>query len=204
MKKRVTLLEIAICLFCVGCVVGSAIFTFAATGSPVTIPVTATIPSLNNLTVTLSRAPAGGGNFTNASSIDFGTLNFDNTNKVFTSQWYYAADVGTESNADWTVSHSIASIRNATLNSTLDDHVNVIFVKKGAGTSNETQFSNATFTNSTGKSFVKSQFSGGYWLRIYYGIATGNVTTDATGAKPIGVDQPAGRYDGSATITMAP
>jgi hypothetical protein len=201
MKKRVTLLEGAICLFCIGCVVGSAIFTFAA---PVIIPVTATIPSMNNLTVSLAKAPAGGGNWTNASSIDFGTLNFDNINKVFTSNWYYAADVGTESNADWTITHTRASINNVTLGANLDNNVNVVFVKKGSGASNESQLDKVTFSNSTSKSFVKSQFDGGYWLRIYYGVATGNVTTDAPGAKPIGADKPAGRYDGTATITMSP
>jgi hypothetical protein len=201
MKKRVTLLEGVICLFCIGCVVGSAIFTFAA---PVTIPVTATIPAMNNLTVALSKAPSGGGNWTNASSIDFGTLNFDNINKVFTSPWYYAVDVGTESNDAWTVTHTRASINNATLGDNLDNNVNVVFAKKGIGASNESQLDKVTFTNSTSKSFTKSQFTGGYWLRIYYGVATGNVTTDAPGAKPIGVEKPAGRYDGTATITMSP
>lgn len=201
MKGRVTLLDILICLVCLGVVAGSAMLTFAAT---VNLPVIATVPSLNNLTVTLSRAPAGGGNWTNASSVDFGTLTFDNVNKIFKTNWYYAADVGTESNADWTVTHTISSINNATLGDDLDDNVNVVFVKKGVGTTNETQLDKVTFANSNNKGYIKSAFAGGYWLRIYYGVATGNITTDAPGASPIGLGKPAGKYQGTSIITMSP
>jgi hypothetical protein len=200
MKMRSTLLEIVICLILIGGVVGMAIFTFAA----VTIDVFATIPSVNNLSVSLSRALASGGNWTNASSVDFGTLNFDNTWKVFRPLYYYAADVGASSNGNWTITHTRSSIMNATLGANLDDNVNVEFKKKGIGDANETQLSGGyvSFANSNNKAYTKSQFNGGYWLRIYYGIATGN-TTDASNVTAITTEKPAGSYQGTATITLS-
>jgi hypothetical protein len=77
-----------------------------------------------------------------------------------------------------------------------------------------TQLAKVSFAESgTNKSFSKTQLKEGAtqgWLRIYYGIGTGNkVTTDqctddAPNVVPIGMDKPYGDYAGAATLTLTP
>jgi hypothetical protein len=65
------------------------------------------------------------------------------------------------------------------------------------------ELSKFSFANSNSKAFTKAQLAGG-WLRIYYGIGTGEAGKDAAGVTPIGLDTPAGTYAGSVTITLTP
>ena len=66
-----------------------------------------------------------------------------------------------------------------------------------------TQIEKVTYANSNSKAYNKAYLAGG-WLRIYYGIATGKVADDATGASPITNLKAYGQYSGQVTITLTP
>lgn len=166
-----------------------------------TVDVAAVIPQQNGLTVSVSKVV--GTTWTNATAIDFGSLVYDAENSVFGANAYYAVDVGVNSNAaEWTVTHRASSISNTAGTDDLDDNINVDFVKQ-VDDDTATDLDKVTFANSDNKAFTKSQLTGG-WLRIYYGIATGNATEDAPGAVPIDSDKPFGDYKGSVTLTLTP
>ena len=191
-------------------------------GGSVTRNITANIDPQDGLDVHITKVtngqwpPAG---TPSESSIAFGTLTYDSTNHIFLPNCYYAVDVGVLSNAaDWTVTHTISSMINQSgFSANLDHNVNVTFARtenvvdpntgEVTGT-NDTILDKITFAESNNRSYTKSQLSSG-WLRIYYGIATGNKnpsngTTDAPNALPITTDKPAGNYVGSVTITLTP
>lgn len=167
-----------------------------------TVTVNATVPvKAGGLTVTVSKVI--GTTWSSASSIGFGSLVWDSTNKIFLPNCYYAVDVAVEDNTGsaWTVTHTRASLAHGT--DDLNDKVNVSFVKKVA-TGTEVVDKLRSFTDSQSVAYTKAQLGSG-WLRIYYGIGTGNpLKPDATGVTPIGLDTPAGTYTGSVTITLTP
>jgi hypothetical protein len=67
-----------------------------------------------------------------------------------------------------------------------------------------TQLQKVSYGNSNNVAYTKAQLSGG-WLRIYYGVGTGDpADPDAPGVTPIGLDTAAGTYNGSITITLTP
>ncbi|MDD5668742.1 MAG: hypothetical protein PHE58_01745 [Candidatus Omnitrophica bacterium] len=193
MKKGLITLIIGV-LFC-----SAVSLCFAA--DPKYVDVQAEIPSQDGLSVSISKVQNG--TWSTDTKIDFGTLKFDNANKIFTGQWYYAVDVGVNSNAaDWTIKHDVSSnVQLVGGTDTLNDNINVTFVKQlSSGTSPE--LLKCTLTESNGRSYTKSSLSGG-WLRIYYGIATGESAVDAANVKTIGTDKPSGVYKGQVKITLS-
>lgn len=177
------------------------------------IQVKATIPQTDGLTVTVHRVLASDNTWvktSNIDNIDFGRLYFDETYNIWRSYYYYAVDVSINSNAaNWTVTHATTNITNGSEN--LDNNINVTFtkvVKRSDGTDSESELAKVSYADSNNKKFTKSDISGG-WLRIYYGIATGNKDpdkddfVDAPGVVPIGMDKPYGTYTGTVTLTLA-
>lgn len=170
-----------------------------------TITVNATVPTMTGgLSVGVSKVDSATGLvWTPATSISFGTLVWDTVNSIFLPDSYYAVDIGVLDNTGtaWTVTHTRASLANGVNN--LNDKVNVSFNKQTDKT-HGTELQYVSFNNSQSKAFTKATLAGG-WLRIYYGIGTGNpAKPDATGVTPIGLDTPAGTYTGSVTITLTP
>jgi len=165
------------------------------------VDVKAYIPQQNGLSVTVTRIVNEVWDTTPSSSIDFGTLTFDAVNKIFAASCYYAVDVGINSNqAAWTITHTRTSLVNGTDN--LDKSVNVIFVKQTSNTAS-TPLDKLSYADSNNKAYTKTALSGG-WLRIYYGIATGEVAKDAPNTQVIGATQTYGNYAGQVTLTLTP
>ncbi|MFH0858943.1 MAG: hypothetical protein V1842_05355 [Candidatus Omnitrophota bacterium] len=169
-----------------------------------TVAVSATVPTVTGgLSVVVSKVI--GTTFTPASSVSFGTLALDPVNNIYTTadQSYYAMDIGVVDNTAtiWSVAHTRASLVSGANN--LDGKVNVSFVKQTSSTAS-TPLQKVSFNNSQSISYNKTALAGG-WLRIYYGLGTGDpANPDATGVTPIGLDTPAGTYTGSVTITLTP
>jgi hypothetical protein len=170
---------------------------FAQVSTP-SIPVTASIGGQNSINVTINRIVNT--TWTTASSIAFGLLSYNSTNRIFTAPAYYALDVNIASNAaNWTVTHTANTIGDG-LGNNLDSNINVGFVRQTGNTT----FTNLTngyvsYSNSTAKSYTSSALSGG-WLRIYYGLGTGS--GDYAGVTPITTAKPAGNYTGSVVLTL--
>jgi hypothetical protein len=204
-KKEVKMKNILIGMifvFVAFCATNAWAITTPVSAPPITV--SATVPTeTGGLTVTVNKVV--GDVWTTASSIGFGTLDLDPVNNIFTpaDKGYYAVDIGVADNTgtDWRISHARGSlVRSAGGN--IDNKVNVTFVKQTGKTT--TAWSEMyTFGESAGKVYTKTQLAGG-WLRIYYGIATGQAGKDAANATPIGLDTPAGTYTGSVTITLSP
>lgn len=165
------------------------------------VNVSAQVPQQSSLTVAISRVV--GTTWTTATGIDFGALVFDSVNNVFGTAGgaYYAVDVGVSNNASaWTLTHTGTSITDGVNN--LDSNVNVTFMRQTSSTTG-TQLDKVTYANSNNKSYTNTQLAGG-WLRIYYGVATGDTTTDAPGATPVTTEKANGNYAGVVTIQMTP
>lgn len=175
--------------------------TSAWAASSATVTVNATVPTVTGgLTVTVSKVT--GTVWTAATSISFGTLVWDTVNSIFLPASYFAVDVGVTDNSGtaWTVTHTRASLANGTNN--LNNKVNVSFNKQTSSTV-ATELQKVSYANSNSIAYTKAQLAGG-WLRIYYGVGTGEPGKDAAGVTPIGLDTPAGTYTGSVTITLTP
>lgn len=158
----------------------------------------ADIPPTSALKVTVSKI-VGNVWVKDQPSIDFGTLYYNFDYKSFVSACYYAIDVGVSSNAlNWEVKHETTSMSNGS--EILDENINVVFMKQ-LNDRNATELLKVNFAESNGKIFNKSQLTDG-WLRIYYGLATGQADKDAPNAKPIGPSKTFGNYQGTVKITM--
>lgn len=190
------------------CLVAVIVVAFCATGawaSSQTVNVNAVVPTVSGgLNVTVNRVI--GDTWTPATAINFGTLALDPVNNIFvpSDARYYAVDIGVRDNSGtiWTLTHTRTSFRKDATNN-LDSNTNVSFVKQ-ASSSVGVVDSYVSFNNSNNKAYTKTQLGSG-WLRIYYGLGTGNTTTpDAPGVTPIGLNKPAGIYAGSVTITLTP
>ncbi len=172
-----------------------------------TITVKAVIPSTNGMTVTISQVV--GTTFTPLAAndtMDFGTLTLDTVNHIYSAPFYFAVDIGVLNNSGaWTVQHTPASIYNRTTGNTsqnLDSNINVTFEHQLTDTTSS-PLAQLSFLNST-RSVTNTDISTG-WLRIYYGIGTGNTTTpDNPGVVPIPQTQVAGNYQGSVTLALTP
>jgi len=154
------------------------------------------------------------------SSVNFGTLIRIEKDKIFTGSSYYAVDVVVLDNTgrSWTLTHTAAAIIRRPLAfpiSRLDDSITVAFAKvmrpRGATKDEETPLSRGTYRESNNAQFDRAKLEGGKggWLRIYYGIATGNPdpskgTLDPAGAFPISQYQLGGDYSGGVTLTLTP
>ena len=191
------------------CMIAVVVVAFCATGAwagtSQTVNVNASIPTISGgLTVTVSKVI--GTTWTTDTAINFGTLALDSVNNIFApvDKRYYSVDVGVVDNSGtvWTITHTRSSFKKDATNN-LDSNVNVTFVKQTSA-SVGTDLKKVSFNDSNNVAYTKTQLSGG-WLRLYYGIGTGNpAKPDATGVLPIGLDKPAGAYAGSVTITLTP
>jgi hypothetical protein len=191
------------------CAMAVAVIAFCSTGAwaatSQTINVSATVPTMTGgLSVTVSSVNGTGTPvFTPATSISFGTLVWDTVNKIFLPANYFAVDIGVTDNSGtaWTITHTRTSL--AGNGSNLDSKVNVSFNKQTSSTAS-TELQKVSYGSSQSIAYTKAQLAGG-WLRIYYGVGTGDPTKpDATGVTPIGLDTPAGTYNGTVTITLTP
>lgn len=181
--------------------------------APVTVNVNAIVPTITGgMTVSVNKVV--GTTWTpNQSSISFGTLVWHPENgtngkplNIFLPTMYYAVDIGVTDNSGtiWTVTHTRSSlVRSAGGN--IDNKVNVSFnrVVLTGGVESESEFQKLSFANSNSIGYNKTALNGG-WLRIYYGVGTGETAKDALGVTPIGLDTPAGTYAGSVTFTLTP
>lgn len=166
-----------------------------------TVNVRAVVPSVNSLNLTVSRIQNL--TWTNATSMDFGTLTFDTTNHIFTSPYYYAVDCGVVDNSGnvWTLTHTATNF--ASGNNTLNSKVNVDFMRQNLTNANGTVISERSYANaSLGVPITKTQLGNDGWLRIYYGLGTGS--GDNPGVTPINSTQASGTYTGSVTVTLTP
>ncbi len=175
-----------------------------------TVTVNATVPTqTGGLTVGISKVV--GTTWTpGQTSVSFGSLVWHPENgtngkplNIFLPTMYYAVDIGVSDNSGtaWVVTHTRSSLAGQGTN--IDNKVNVSFVKQTSDTVG-VELSKFSFGSSNSKAFTKATLAGG-WLRIYYGIGTGDpAKPDASGVTPIGLDTPAGTYTGSVTITLTP
>ncbi len=167
-----------------------------------TVNINASVPLLaGSLSVGVSKIT--GSTWTSATSISFGTLTWNTTNHIFLADSYFAVDIGVVDNSGtaWTITHTRTSL--AGNGSNLDNKVNVSFNKQTDST-HATELQKVSYGNSQSVAYTKAQLAGG-WLRIYYGVGTGDpAKPDAAGVTPIGIDTPAGTYNGTVTITLTP
>jgi hypothetical protein len=214
MLRKITLVTVVIlCL--------SGYICFAANTQ--NISVTASIPQVTNgLDIGISKITPGASctapdTWTpNQSSIAFGALTWDTTYKIFKAAQYYAVDIGVINNGgtNWTLTHTRTNLQKDTTNN-LNNNVNVTFMKQ-LSSATGTELQKVTYGESNNVAYTKSQLvgtEGGVtkqgWLRIYYGIATGDqdptngCPDDAANAVPIGTDKPYGTYTGAVTITLS-
>jgi hypothetical protein len=163
------------------------------------IDLRARIPQQNGFDVAINRIQ--GSTWSSRSTVDFGDLYFDNTNNIFLSNYIYAVDLGVTANLlNWSLKHTRTSLANASVGANLDNNINVSFVKQLSSIVDE-PLEKVTYQNSDNKIFTKGQLADG-WLRIYYGIATGEASNDAPGALPITAAKPAATYTGKVTLTL--
>ncbi len=172
-------------------------FCFAATESKV-VDVKAYVPQQSGLDISVSKV-VGSVWTSGQTNIDFGSLIYDLQNNIFTGTAYYAVDVGVYSNAvSWQIKHETTPVTNGS--EKLDENINVVFMKQ-IDSNNASELLKVNFAESNGRVFSKAQLSGA-WLRIYYGLATGEAGIDAASAKPIGPSQKFGSYQGTIKITL--
>ncbi len=132
-------------------------------------------------------------------NMDFGQLTADTVNNILVADTYYAVGVGVVSNVPWTFTHTATSITGS--GEDLDDNVNVSFVSTDG--SSDTSLDKLSYANAKGNvTYTDADFASGRWLRIYYGIATGEEGGDAPGAEPIPIDQPTGTYSGTVNLSV--
>jgi len=212
-EEKMKTLKILIVL-AFACSLVSPCFASLTTGA---ITVSATIPTLiqaMNVAIT-PVTPATGGDIWDSSTVanmsGFSGLTVDPVNKIWKAGKYYAMDVAVVDNsgASWYLNHTIVSIKRGATVDNLDYNVNVAMVKvvKGAtGIESETSIQKKPFGDSavTNNALLSKAALSGGWLRIYYGIATGDVAKDAPGTSPILLDKQAGTYTGSVTLTLYP
>jgi len=188
-------------LICMVFVMVAFCVTPAWAASRKTVTVNATIPTMTGgLSVTVSAVT--GTVWKTARSISFGTLVWDSVNKIFLPNCYYAVDIGVTDNSGtaWTLTHTRASLVGPG-GAKIDNKVNVSFNRQTSTVG--TELKKVSFGNSNSIAYTKAQL-GGDWLRIYYGVGTGEPGKDAPGVTPIGLDTAAGTYAGSVTITLTP
>ncbi|MEW6101612.1 MAG: hypothetical protein AB1481_04900 [Candidatus Omnitrophota bacterium] len=212
MKKNILWTLIALLL-----VITPISLCFAA--NPTIVQITASIPlATGGLNAEVSKIvvndpvdPADD-DWSPATTLNFGTLQFDDVDFVFRPAdpaFYFAIDLGVIDNSGnpWTLTHTRTSVRNTAGTANLDDNINVSFVKQLDDVT-ATDLLKVSYNNSNSRVITKAQLTGG-WLRIYYGLGTGNTdhpelgTIDNPGVLPITLDKPAGTYSGQVTITLA-
>ncbi len=161
-----------------------------------TIPIRVRIPLIAEFSVSIHKVNPDN-TCSEASEVDFGVLHFDRKNKIFRSSVYYVVDIGVACNkGDWSLVHEPGSITGPN-GATLDSNINVTFVNM-TRSGREEVIKKLVYGRSR-MEFSSHVIRSG-WLRIYYGIASG--VEDAPGARPIGLNKPAGSYVGMVTLTL--
>ena len=182
----------------------SLVFTSAAMAGTYTrdVIIKAIVPETQGLNVVVSRVHKEGDDevWEHVSEICFDDLSYNTEYHIFLPQHWYVIDVGVNSNAsNWTISYTATSIVGPN-GYKLDNHINVVVLKQ-TEKNGYTLLKKCTYGEMLSASFDRSQLLGG-WLRIYYGISTGDEEIDPPNAEPITVDVPAGTYTGTITITL--
>jgi hypothetical protein len=179
---------------------------FAAT----TIRIAANIPATHQMDVVLHKAnPAGLTEITDLAGVgmNFGDLILGGDNN-YTSENYFYIDAPVSSNqASWSITHTrsnFASVSNSAV--TLNDNVNVKFMKVDNSTSNETLLGltgggYVSYNLSQNKVIPSSLLTGNNRLRIYYSITNG--TGDAASTSRITTAKATGAYTGTVTLTLS-
>jgi hypothetical protein len=209
MKKAI--FNIVLCAIMV-----STLGAVAFAGDALHFDVKARITSTTALTVNIAKVI--GTSFTYGQpSVDFGQLALDPANNVYrpADGGFYAVDVAVSNNSGtWTVTHTRTDVNlqgaTGTI-PTLSDKINVTFMKQpGQGvTGTPAKLTNGyvSYANSNNFAVTSAALGAGYFLRIYYGIATGTTTgdsADASGAVAIPSTQASGNYLGQVTLTLTP
>lgn len=203
--------KILVVMFCMAMVLG--IITPGFSGDVKTVDVAADVPPTTALTINIAKVTPGTPGVSSDSfaygqpSVNFGTLTYDPVNFIWICPFYFAVDVGVDSNQpNWTVTH-VVSPMNAVGSSivptpSLDNNINVTFSKVSDPLNPLYLRSWATSNNIV----ITSANVAGSFLRVYYGIATGAPGENAAfGTSPITNDaNPNGNYFGQVTFTLAP
>ena len=203
---RKAIFTIALCAIMV-----SMLGAFAFAGDALHFDVKARITSTTALTVNIAKVI--GTAFTYGQpSVDFGQLALDTTNNIYrpADGGFYAVDVAVSNNSGtWTVTHTRTDVNLQGGTSpipTLSDKINVTFVKQpGTGVpGSPSTLTNGyvSYANSNTFAVTSAALGTGFFLRIYYGIASGS--GDATGVIPVPATQAAGNYLGQVTLTLTP
>ncbi|MBN2121269.1 MAG: hypothetical protein JW734_09495 [Candidatus Omnitrophica bacterium] len=189
MKSRIT---VALAMVC-----GLAIFA-ASIGFAADIIISAEVPQATDVNVVLSRVT--GDSWTPAASMNFGTLALDEDLGIFLPPYYFAADVGVNGGAPWTIQHSVSGADFTTGGlEALGDNVIVTFMKQ-TGDEEGSELGKVLIMNAS-RSYSNVDLYPG-WLRVYYGISTGEPGAEPAGATPITVHEYAGNYSGTVTISL--
>ena len=131
--------------------------------------------------------------------MDFGELHIDPTYHIYRSDFYFAVDVGVQNNTgSWNIVHEVSSINNIDGEGDLNNNINVTFVSQHSDNTS-TVLKKRAYANAD-ETLSEGQIGDGNWLRIYYGLATGQ--NDANGVEPITTDKPSGHYEGSVKISL--
>lgn len=163
-----------------------------------TVVVAVDIPQQQSLSISIAKVE--GNVWTKVNGLEFGDLVYDEVNQIFTSRSYFAVDLQIIANTPtWSIIHTCTSVTNGTTN--LDKNLNVVFVNQKTADSAE-EIEKVSYSTSNGKSLSKSKFSQGGWLRVYYGLATGDIAKDAPGVTPLINSNSAGAYNGNVSFTL--
>lgn len=113
---------------------------------------------------------------------------------------YYAADVGVNGAGPWTINHEVQGADFLTGgDDALGDNVVVTFVRQVDSTTSQ-NLDQVAIMNANGRSYDSTTLSGG-WLRVYYGIATGDAS-EPSDVTPIAPTQVGRSYSGTVTFTL--
>jgi hypothetical protein len=187
---------------------------------PKTITVTAVIPFMEQLNVKLYQIDPGISPWPNddvwseplpeGAPIDFGELEYKSDLGIFHAKYYYAVDIGVVTTASaWTLTHTAGSITGPG-GANLDSNINVSFVKctynPETHPAPDEEVDIYVPYSQANKSYTQVSLPT-KWLRIYYGIATGNTNpeqgpVDASGVQVITTSKPAGSYSGTITLSL--
>jgi len=181
--------------------------------STVSVGVTATVPQQLELGSWIRYAPAGvdpyGSGSGDATSLNFGTLVYDDTNGIWTASKYFTVFLlASSSGRPYRIQQSNTgfSLGSTNLNSNLiltPDYITAdeiidgtpqgsIGIDSYGSKSLALGVNRVIFNGNSGKSRI---------ARAYYGLATGD-TGEPTGAKPITGDQLSGTYAGTITFSV--
>ncbi len=191
-----------------------------------TINISAEVPPAHSLNLTLFKLNSHGTSNPNDDTgwnspihfpspefaIDFGELKLDEDLGIFTTNTYYALDCGVNGGGPWAIEHTVSGdIADKGPNS-LGDNIIVTFCKvtKTKGDEGDVDVCDCDALNkrmiladATDVKVTSTELAGG-WLRIFYGIATGDPDAEEpVNAVPITATEKAGTQTGTIEITLS-